>query len=308
MIAGSLCWLVGGLGPRLVAWLALTFAAAAAVSAQPAWQPVTVTDDRGRAVVLDQPVRRVVSLMPSLTETVCALGACDRLVGVDRWSNWPAAVRALPQLGGLEDTPLERIVRLQPDLVLAPSSSRAIERMEALGLKVLALEPKSLDETRRLLSTVAQALGRPGQGEALWARIDARVTAAGARTPAAFKGQRVYFEVSSAPYAAGEASFVGALLARLGLRNIVPAAMGPFPKLNPEFVVRAQPELLMASNANLADMAKRPGWAAISALGRQRTCGFAAAQVDMLARPGPRLAEAAELIADCLVRLGAASP
>lgn len=84
--------------------------------------------------------------------------------------------------------------------------------------------------------------------------------------------------------------------------------MGPFPKLNPEFVVRAQPELLMASNANLAEMAKRPGWAAISALGPQRTCGFAAAQVDMLARAGPRLAEAAELIADCLARLGAVPP
>lgn len=107
-------------------------------------------------------------------------------------------------------------MRLQPDLVLAPSSSRAIERMEALGLKVLALEPKSLGKTRRVLSTVAQALGRPGQGEALWARIDARVTAAGARTPAAIKGQRVYFEVSSAPCAAGEASFVGGLLARPG--------------------------------------------------------------------------------------------
>ena len=264
---------------------------------------VTLTDDRGRQVVLDRPVLRVVTLLPSLTETVCELQACDRLVGTDRYSNWPASVLALPKLGGLEDTQLERIVSLKPDLVLAAVSSRAIDRLESLGLRVLALEAKSLPETRRVINTVAAALGKPGQGEQVWAQIERRIAAAAARVPPALHGQRVYFEISSAPYAAGESSFVGEMLARLGLGNVVPAALGPFPKLNPEFVVRAQPDLVMASERNLAEMPKRPGWGAISALQRQRSCGFAEARYEILIRPGPRLAEAAELIADCLVKL-----
>ena len=270
--------------------------------------PVTLVDDRGHRLTLAQPAQRVVSLLPSLTETVCALSACNRLVGVDRYANWPAAVRSLPRLGGLEDTQVERIVSLKPDLVLVALSSRATERLEALGLPVLALEPKSLAETRQVLRTVGQALGRAEQAEQLWASLEARIQAAAARVPPALRGQRVYFEVSSAPYAAGEASFVGELLGRLGLGNIVPAAMGPFPKLNPEFVVRAQPGLLMASSRNLAEMPGRPGWVTLKALRQQRSCGFSEAQADVLVRPGPRLAEGAELIVDCLLRISGRAP
>ena len=274
-----------------------------------AWpQSQVLVDDRGRHLTLAQPAQRVVSLLPSLTETVCALGACHRLVGVDRFSNWPAAVRSLPKLGGLEDTQIERIVSLKPDLVLVAVSARAADRLEALGLPVLALEPKSLAETRQVLRTVGQALGRAEQAEQLWASLEGRLQAAAARVPPAWRGQRVYFEVAAAPYAAGEASFLGELLGRVGLANIVPAAMGPFPKLNPEFVVRAQPGLVMASSRNLAEMPARPGWGALDALRQQRSCGFSEAQADVLVRPGPRLAEGAELIVECLLRIGGRAP
>ncbi len=289
--------------------LAACAAAAGLLWPLPAWpQAQALVDDRGHSLTLDQPAQRVVSLLPSLTETVCALGACDRLVGTDRHSNWPAAVRSLPKLGGLEDTQIERIIALKPDLVVLAVSARATDRLEALGLKVLALEPRSLVDTRQVMNTLAVALGRPQQGERLWAEVEQRIQRAASRVPLALRGQKVYFEVSSAPYAAGEASFIGELLARLGLGNIVPAAMGPFPKLNPEFVVRAQPGLVMASQRNLAEMAGRPGWAALTALRLQRSCGFTEAQGDLLARPGPRLAEGAEQVLDCLLRLGARTP
>ena len=292
--------------PRLA--LAAGLVAALPAQAQPtadgSARTVTVVDDRGRPVSIDQPVRRVVSLLPSLTEGVCALQACDRLVGVDRFSNWPAQVQQLPRLGGLEDTTIERLVALKPDLVLAATSARALARLEGLGIRVLALEPRTLADTRRVLEVLARALGQPGEGERLWARIDQRLTDAAARVPPALRGQKVYFEVSSAPYAAGESSFVGEVLARLQLGNVVPAAMGPFPKLNPEFVVRAQPGIVMASARNLAEMPGRPGWQAITALQSGRSCGFAEARYELLVRPGPRLADAGELIADCLVKIG----
>ncbi len=276
----------------------------AASLAAPAQAATSVTDDRGRAVEFVRPPQRIVSLLPSLTETVCALEACDRLVGVDRFSNWPERVLALPRLGGLEDAQVERIVALKPDLVLAAQSARVIDRLESLGLTVLALEARSLADTRRVLEAVAAALGEPARGAALWQDIDARIAAAAARVPASLRGQRVYFEVAATPYAAGEASFVGETLARLHLRNIVPASLGPFPKLNPEFVVRAQPAIVMASEQNLAEMGRRPGWGALNALRERRQCGFAPARYDILVRPGPRLGEAAESIADCLVALG----
>lgn len=266
---------------------------------------ITLDDDRGRRVDLPAPPQRIVSLLPSLTETVCALQACARLVGTDRWSNHPASVRALPKLGGLEDTQIESIVALKPDMVLAAASSRAVDRLEALGLRVVVLEPKSLQDTERVITKVAQALGDAPAGPLLWRSLQARIAAAAARVPVALHGQKVYFEVASAPYAASEASFIGETLARLGLGNVVPAALGPFPRLNPEFVVRAQPDLVMATTQAVADMPQRPGWSALRALRDQRQCGFPSEQWDVLVRPGPRLADAAEIMADCLVTLGA---
>ena len=266
--------------------------------------PIVVVDDRGRPVTLAAPARRVVSLLPSSTETVCALGACDRLVGVDRWSNFPPRVAALPRVGGLEDTAVERIVALKPDLVLAAASSRALERLESLGLPVLALEPRGFADTRRVLEAIAGALGVPGEGDALWRAIEARIDAAAARVPPSVRGARVYFEVSETPHAAGEASFVGETLARLGLRNVVPAALGPFPQLNPEFVVRAAPELVIGGARNVASMPGRPGWAAIPALRERRACALDPARYEFVVRPGPRLGEAAEAIADCVAALG----
>jgi iron complex transport system substrate-binding protein len=264
---------------------------------------IRVTDDRGRSVDLPQAPQRIVSLLPSLTETVCELQACERLIGTDRFSNWPAHVKNLPKLGGLEDAQLERIVRLKPDLVLAAVSARAIERLESLGIPVLALEAKNLGDVRRTLEVVAQALGTPGAGSALWQRIEARMDVAARRVPAALRGRKVYFEVAAVPYAAGEGSFVGETLARLGLGNIVPASLGPFPQLNPEFILRAQPDVIMATQQELARMPRRPGWGRLRALRDKQQCGFASLHYDVLVRPGPRLGEAAELMADCLAAL-----
>lgn len=285
-------------GARWLAALALLLAAALARAGA-----VQVTDDRGKAVALPAPPQRVVTLLPSLTETVCALGACARLVGTDRFSNWPDPVAALPKLGGLEDAQLERIVALKPDVVLAAASARVVDRLEALGVRVLALEPRSLADTRRVIGKVAAVLGTPDAADPLWAGIEARMQAAAARVPTSLRGKRVYFEVASAPYAAGEASFIGETLAKLGLANAVPAALGPFPKLNPEYVVRAQPDIVMASERNLAEMGKRPGWSTLVALRDGRQCGFATARYEVLIRPGPRLGEAAEALADCLAGL-----
>ena len=261
--------------------------------------PVTVVDDRGHTVTLAQPPQRVVSLLPSLTETVCALDACQRLVGVDRYSNWPASVKALPVVGGGLDPNIEAIVALRPDVVLMATSSRAQARLESLGVQVVALEPKTYADVQRVLTKVGQVLGVQ-DAQRVWRVIDAGVQAAAQSVPAAVRGMRVYFEVSSGPFAAGEASFMGETLTRLGARNIIPASLGPFPKINPEFVVRADPDLIMVGSRSADGLATRPGWAQLRAIREGRLCRFDAAQSDVLIRPGPRMAEAARLMAACL--------
>lgn len=246
------------------------------------------------------PPARIVSLTPSLTETVCALGGCDRLVGVDRYSNAPAQVATLPRLGGLDNAQVEAIVALRPQLVIASPSARVVGRLQALGIEVLALPTDSYADVRHALDAVAAALGTPAAGAAAWTRIEKRIDAAARRVPAGWSGRRVYVEVDDGPYAAGAASFIGQTLARLGLASVVPAALGAFPRLNPEFIVRAQPDLLVAGERGLAQMRRRPGWQALQALRDGRTCGFAADRFEALLRPGPRLGEGAEAIVDCL--------
>jgi iron complex transport system substrate-binding protein len=260
---------------------------------------VTLTDDRGARITLAAPPQRIVSLLPSLTETVCALGACERLVAVDTYSNWPLTVRALPSVGGMDDAQVESILALRPDLVLAATSTRALARLESLGLKVLALEPRTLEDFRRVVGQLDQALAT-SRGPALLQGVDAELAATATALSPAQRGTRVYFEVSSAPYAASEASFIGQLLARLGVANVVPGALGPFPKLNPEFIVRADPQVVMVSDRTSGDLSARPGWSGLRALREGRVCRFTPAQADVLVRPGPRMAEGARLMVACI--------
>ncbi len=267
-------------------------------SAAPA---VVLRDDRQMDVAIAKPPQRIVSLLPSLTETVCALGQCQKLVGVDRYSNWPESIAKLPRMGGGIDPNIESVVAAKPDLVLMATSARGAERFASLGLTVLALEPRSHADVQRAMRIVAQALDVPmPESDRVWRHIDAAVNAAAQSIPAQAKGQRVYFEVSRAPYGASESSFIGETLQRLGARNILPASLGPFPKINPEFVVRAQPDIIMVGDSNYADMTTRPGWRNMHAMRTQRVCHFKPEESDVLVRAGPRMAEAARLMAKCL--------
>ena len=262
-------------------------------------QALTVTDDRGVAVTLRETPRRIVTLLPSLAETVCELGACDRLVGVDDYANWPVQVQRLPHVGGLDDAQIETIVALKPDVVLLGSTARALGRLQALGVPVMGFDLKTLADARRVFGRVAQLLEVRG-ADAAWQRIEAGVDTAARTLPASARGTTVYFEVSAGPYAASESSHIGEILARLGAANVVPAHLGTVPLLNPEFVVRADPQVVMVSERDAPALLARPGWTRIRALREGRVCRFTAVQGDVIVRPGPRLAEAAQLMADCL--------
>jgi len=286
---------------RAAAMLAVLWLLASA----PAVAAIVLRDDAGAEHRLDATPQRIVSLLPSLTESICALGGCARLVGVDRYSNWPAQVNSLPHLGGLEDAQIERIVALKPDVVLAAKSARVIERLQGLGLRVMVLESQTHADVRRTLGLLARLLGTPAAADTLWAGIETELRVAAARVPPARRGQRVYFEIAPDPYAAGAGSFIGETLVRLGLGNVVPREQGPFPRLNPEYVVRAQPDIVMAAQRALHEMPSRPGWQALRALQARpaQACGFEPPRYELLIRPGPRMGEAATALADCVAGL-----
>jgi iron complex transport system substrate-binding protein len=279
----------------LLGWVALTASA------------TTVLDDRQQAIHMPAAPQRIVSLLPSLTETVCVLGRCERLVGVDRYSNWPASLRSVPVVGGGLDPSIERIVSLKPDLVLAAGSTRGAERLEALGLKVLRLEPRNHADAQRVFRVVGQALHLPAaEIDRAWQRIDDEVKTAIQGLAPRSRPQRVYVEVSPTPHGASESSFIGETLLRMGVGNILPASMGPFPQVNPEFVVLAQPDVILVGDSSRDSLLKRPGWSRLSAFQEQRVCVLTPAESDMLVRAGPRMAEGVRLMVACLNRASAA--
>ncbi len=261
--------------------------------------PVSVVDDRGVILVFDKPPQRIVSLLPSLTESVCALGKCGALVGVDRFSNWPKSIQDLPKLGGMGDVNIERIVQLKPDVVLLEKASPVIARLNSLGIKTFALDIKSMGDEERALQKLDAILGT-AESRRVWNQIQQQVMRANKQLSLLEKNIRVYVEVNPAPFAAGRASFIGEILSRLDLINIIPDSLGPFPKINPEFVVQAKPDVILFTEPSPAEIKRRPGWSSIPAVVRNRICTFTADQNDVLVRPGPRMGEAALMISQCI--------
>jgi iron complex transport system substrate-binding protein len=269
--------------------------------------PYTVTDMRGRQVRLERVPQRIVSLLPSLTESLCALDACERIVGVDEFSNHPARVAALPKLGHTFAPLVEATVRLRPDVVLMAYSAPVIAQLERFGIPVLALDANDMAQLEQVLHKLDQLL-QVQRANALLARMQAEVDqqakALAAHAPA---GQKVYFEVDATPYAAGPDSFIGQLLQRLGARNVLPQNLGPFPRITPESVLRQQPELIIHTpQTPSASFATRPGWSRMPAVRSGRICALDLVETDVVSRPGPRLGEAARALARCLEMRGTA--
>ncbi len=291
-------------GSSSAATLALGLAWMLGAHAAPAVALEVLRDDMQRDVAFEQAPKRIITLLPSLTETVCALGACDRLVATDRYSEWPRQVRALPKAGGLDDAEVELIVALKPDLVLVSRSQRITDRLTELGITAFALQTDRYGDIAHTVTTIGAILGMVREAAELNEKIDADVRRIGAQARShRGEGPTVYFEVDRAPYAAGAGSFIGELLARLGARNIVGADLGAFPKLNPEYVVRNNPDVIFVSRADAPGLAERPGWDQIRAVKERRICSFASDVTDTIVRPGPRVADGMRAIDECLARV-----
>lgn len=293
----------------LVTLLVLAVFIAASASAQPGREPgggafpLSVTDDLGRTVVLEAPPQRIVSLAPSHSETVCALGACGRLVGVDRHSDYPAGLGYLTQLGDAFAPDLEAIVALRPDLVLVDEYSNAQAALEPLGVTVYAGTPQTLQETLSFIGLLGSMLGEDEAARGLVAEIEATIASVEAQLADASR-PTVFVELDPTPYSVGPASYLGELLTRAGGVNIVTAAMGDFPQVDPEYVVVSDPDVIILTDAPYGEtattVAARPGWAGITAVTSGRVEELSVDEVNLLSRAGPRMGEAVALLARLL--------
>lgn len=259
-------------------------------------------DEVGRRVTVRVPVRRIVSLAPSLTETVYALGAQERLVGVTDFCDYPPEAAAKTKVGGAVNPSIEQIAALKPDVVLATRAlnrRETVEALERLGIAVYATDPHSvesmLDSTRRL----AELLGTADRAAALVPELRARLDALRQRL-AAKPARRVLFVVWHEPLISiGRETFLADALRRAGAESVIETAQD-WPKLNLEEIVRLQPEyLVFASSHSEAvrrtadELRARPGWRRLDAVQQNR---FAVIS-DAVNRPSPRLVAAIEELA-----------
>lgn len=272
-----------------------TPATMAAATATPAF-PVTVSDFQGRSVSLPKRPERIVSIGPSNTEFLFALGAGDRVVGVDDFSDEPAAAKARTKVGGVK-VDLEKVASLRPDLILTVKfSDGTIERLTASGAAVLVVDPQGLADVAKTALLVGQATGT--DGKALAAGITATLESVRERAAKATVRPRVFHEVDATdpakPYTVGPGSFVHELIELAGGVNVAAKASSPYPQLSAEELVRSDPEVIVLGDADYGvtpeQVASRPGWSGLAAVKAKRVHAISG---NLVSRPGPRVGDAA---------------
>ncbi len=281
------------------------------VSAEPAAAfPLTLTDDAGREVTIGARPERVVSLAPSNTEIVCAIGGCDTLAGVPEFlDGYPddvlATVADLPKVVSFGPIDLEAVVAAEPDLVRAAgnelTSSADIARLEELGLSVLTLYPETLDGVYADIELVGVAMDRSDEAAELVAGMRDRVAAV-SEAVAGLERPRTFYEVSvfeGIIYTAGEDSFLASLLDLAGAEAITGDALST--SIPIEALVAADPELILLGDASYdatitaESVAARPGWAEMTAVVEGSVLPI---EEDVLiTRPGPRIVDGLEVLA-----------
>ncbi|MDB5045304.1 MAG: transporter substrate-binding protein [Deinococcus sp.] len=265
----------------------LTAVLALSASASATTYPISITDDLGRKVTLKAEPKRVISVLPSTTETLCAIGACDKLVGIDDYSDFPQQVTKLPKVGGLYNPNIEAIVALKPDVVIVSQYGKLAEPLTQAGITVIAINPETYDEVFSKTLLLGRLVNREAQAKALVLKMRQDIARIEILTKNVVKKPTAYYEIDPTPYSIGPNSFMGVLLTKAGARNIIPASMGDFPKVDPEFIVKANPQLILGVDAKT--VAARAGWNTTAAVKSGRVLSLPAGLDTILSRPGPRL-------------------
>jgi cobalamin transport system substrate-binding protein len=249
-------------------------------------------------------VDRIVSLAPSVTETVFALGMGDKLVGVSVYCDYPPQAQHIDRVGNFLTPNIEAIVAKHPDVVIAvpsPGNQNPVETLRRLGLKVVVVEPNTIAEIEDSLVTIGREIGREAEGRVLVAHIEEQMAAIRARVAAA-PPRKVLMVVGQTPLiAVGTGLFQDELIRMARGINLAAPAGGLWPHLSLEFVIAAAPEVIidttMGNEERTGGGAALAFWSTFSTLPAVRDHRVYGYKEYQLLRPGPRLPEALESIA-----------
>ena len=255
--------------------------------------PITVTDDAGNEVTLDQPAARIVSLAPANTEIVYAIGAGDKLVAGTTYDDYPEEAKALPKVGDFNNPNIEKTASYSPDLVLAAGGiqDKLRSKLEALGMKVYVVDPETYDGTIASIENIGKLAGAEdgaiAVGDTMTAAQQTVQTAVGDLAKAT-----TFLEIYSKPLmTAGKGTYISDMIGIAGGENIGDQAGTGFPNFSTEVLVKDDPQVYIADSGSMSkpgDIKQRAGFAALTAV---KDGHVYVIDDSTIARPGPRLAE-----------------
>jgi iron complex transport system substrate-binding protein len=268
----------------------------------------TLTDDLGRTVVLNGTAQQIVSMAPSVTEILFAVGAGGQVIGRDQFSDYPAEAANVTDIGSTyEALNTELIVSLKPDLILATEINipEQVKTLEDLGLTVYYLKnPTTIEEMYGEMELVAQLTGHKAESAAAIELLKKRVAAVDEKIMPLSSRISVFYEVDGTdpakPFTAGKGTFITLLIDRAGGHNIASDIDG-YPQLSLEQVVSADPTFIILGDSKWGttpeSIAQRPGWGNLFAVKNGQVVPF---NDDLISRPGPRLVDGLEAMAKLL--------
>jgi iron complex transport system substrate-binding protein len=271
--------------------------------------PVSLSDALGRQTTLDKVPMRIISLAPSNTEILFALGLGDRVVGVTDYCDFPAEALTRTKIGGFSNPNLEQIVSLSPDLVLAARFNpiEVLDALHELGFPVFALAPSTLDEALQTVEQIGQLTGSKPESLELLIRLRERVAHVEAvvrKIPSDERPKILWGQLKAPMYSAGPGSFIHDLVTRAGGQNIAADTGAAWPQLGLETLVTRNPDIIIVSGQDSVSIRKSvkrlrqvAGWNSIAAIVTGKVYEIS---LDLLGRPGPRLVSGLESLASLL--------
>ncbi len=275
----------------------------------PVTQTMTFTDDLGNTMELAGFPQRIVSLSPSMTEILFAIGAGGQLVGRDEYSVYPDAALNVPSVGAMwDELPSEAILALEPDLVLA---AQIISEDQAAALRDLGLNvywqanPNSYEDLWENLRDVGRLTGHEAETEILITDLEARVAAVQEKSASVSERPSVFYELDatdpSNPWTAGSGTFIDYIIDQAGGTNAASALQGDYAQLSSEQLIAVDPDVILLADApygtTAESVAERPGWDVITAVKENALYPI---DPNMMSVPGPRLVDALETTAKLL--------
>jgi iron complex transport system substrate-binding protein len=265
----------------------------------------SLKDDLGRTISINGVPQRIVSLAPSNTEMLFALGLGSKVVGTDDYSDYPAEAMKLTHVGSaFPSFSIETIVSLKPDLAVAFGYTLPdyVSKLENLGIPVVVLAPKGIEGIISDIELIGQITGTSAQAKKLTADMQKRLDAVLAKTKGA-TASRVFWEFDATdpgkPWTAGPGSFNDVLISLAGGQNI--GAIGPASswQMNSEDILKADPQVIILDDfqfgTSVDSVSKRPGWASIAAV--KTNSIYPITDPNLTDRPGPRIIDGLELLA-----------